>query len=316
MTDGSVMVSTGSRLHFGLLDTVDPFGGAGVMVDTPVTHVTVRAADCFSCDSPASDRIVPIIQRIVEIAGWKELPDCRVSVVRYPPSHSGLGSGTQLAMATAEAVCRFSNLELEPLHLAADVAMRGKRSAVGVHGYFRGGLIFEAAEETCRVNPLRHRVEVPSQWCVAVFRPAECRGHISGGVECDQFAKLSPADSAASNALREIVVEQILPAADAGDFDQFAESLQDYNAKSGTLFAAAQGGPYNGPEVTELVQRLLRRGARGVGQSSWGPGVFAWFETRQEAEAYCSDLDAETSVLAVTHARNHPRVITVRGQAH
>jgi predicted sugar kinase len=41
------------------------------------------------------------------------------------------------------------------------------------------------------------------------------------------------------------------------------------------VFAAAQGGTYSSMRVAELVGFIRRQGVAGVGQSSWGPGVFA-----------------------------------------
>ena len=52
----------------------------------------------------------------------------------------------------------------------------------------------------------------------------------------------------------------------------------DFNARSGDLFAAEQGGTYAGAEVAAVVAWLRRQKVRGVGQSSGGPGVFAVVE--------------------------------------
>ncbi len=64
----SVRIETGSRLHFGLLDTVDPFGGVGVMIEQPVTEVVVSPSDRFVCDHQDRTRIREIVQRVAEFA--------------------------------------------------------------------------------------------------------------------------------------------------------------------------------------------------------------------------------------------------------
>ena len=43
--------------------------------------------------------------------------------------------------------------------------------------------------------------------------------------------------------------------------------------------------PYNGADVTALINWLIRQGVMKVGQSSWGPGVFAWFESESHARS-------------------------------
>ena len=68
----------------------------------------------------------------------------------------------------------------------------------------------------------------------------------------------------------------MLPALAERDLDAFGEALYDFNRRVGEMFRAWQGDVYAHPRVVALV-RLLRTelGVRGVGQSSWGPAVFA-----------------------------------------
>ena len=134
----TVRITTGSRLHFGLLDTAAPFGGIGVMIDQPVTEVVLSPCERFRCDDIAGPRVRAIAARVVELAGLSELPGCRITVTRRASQHSGLGSGTQLALAAAEGLCRFLGIEVEPKFLASHLAVRGERSAVGVAWLFFG----------------------------------------------------------------------------------------------------------------------------------------------------------------------------------
>lgn len=305
----SVRIETGSRLHFGLLDTVDPFGGVGVMIEQPVTEVVVSPSDRFVCDHQDRTRIREIVRRVAEFARLTDLPKCHVEVKSRSPAHCGLGSGTQLSLAVAEAVCRALSICCEPTSIACEMAMRGQRSAVGVHGYFGGGLIFECAEEPSALNAVRGRVELPNHWCVGLFRPSDEVKKVSGEFEREQFANLLSAGREARSALIRIVSSQILKAAEQGDFPAFASAVHRFNYESGKLFEAVQGGPYNGPAVTRVIERLIDRGALGVGQSSWGPGVFAWFESQREAEALAQSLPPDVTVVAITRPRNQPRTL-------
>lgn len=303
----SLRITTGSRLHFGLLDTVDPFGGVGTMIDDPVTQVVVSSSDRFVCDDQAAPRLSAIAGRVARFAKLSDLPKCRIEVTTRSAEHSGLGSGTQLALATAEGLCRFQGLDFDPFFLASRIAIRGQRSAVGVHGYFLGGLIFESAAAGCELNPLQHRVELPKQWCVAIFRPSGEVTSVSGDFEREQFANLSPALGNTAAALKRIVTDEIIPAAQEGDFRTFTSTVHQYNHESGMLFAAVQGGPYHGAAVAKLVQSLIDLGAHGVGQSSWGPGVFAWFESIATAKEFARRLPADISLIAITRPRNQAR---------
>lgn len=309
MENGSVRVRTGSRLHFGLLNTGSPFGGIGVMVDDPATEVRITPSDRWDCSTQDNDRITAIAERLSRHKTHRALPACRVEVLQRAPSHNGLGSGTQLSMAVADALCRFERMDVPPETLACKIADRGKRSAVGVHGYLHGGLIFETAVTAAKLNRIHTRVELPRQWTIVVVRPREQSDVVSGRLEKDQFDKLPLVDPTTHSELRMHIEEAIVPAAKAADFDTFADAVSRYNEASGKLFASVQGGAYNGAAITSLVQWLQKQCIAGVGQSSWGPGVFTWFEDRDAAEEFVEQLSNEIELITITAPRNRGREI-------
>jgi predicted sugar kinase len=82
----------------------------------------------------------------------------------------------------------------------------------------------------------------------------------------------------------------MLPAAAEHDLQSFGEALYDFNRRSGEMFAPVQGGLYAGPAVEEVEAFIRRWGIRGVGQSSWGPTVFAIAGDQDQAEALAKDV--------------------------
>jgi predicted sugar kinase len=214
-------------------------------------------------------------------------------------------------LATAEAVSRFVGVSLAPAVLATEIARRGQRSAVGVHGFFSGGLVYEGSTGKCDLNPVIDRVELPARWRVGVFRTTRHVEGVSGELEREQFSNLSAADANARADLSRIVVGQMIPAARRCDFASFTQAVGLYNLASGRLFESVQGGPYNGAVVADLIESLSARGASGVGQSSWGPGVFAWFESQAQMEAVSRDLPRGVRVIAATRPRRGPREMEV-----
>lgn len=307
-----VQIKTGSRLHFGLLDTVAPFGGIGVMVEHPATEIVVRPAKQFGCDEMHQTRSQAIADRFHTHTGT--LPNCRVDVRQCSPPHFGLGSGTQFALAVAEGIGECVGGEVLQSSLATKIADRGKRSAVGVHGYFHGGLIYEGHHDQADeadLNPIHTNLALPSTWCVGVFAPAIQADIVSGEGEVQRFAELTKASGKVRKRLEDLVVGGILPAVAESSFNGFAEAVQEYNRTSGGLFAPVQGGPFNGAAVSQLVDLLIERGGKGVGQSSWGPGVFVWFESMEEAQGFANELPAAVQLLALTPALNAPREIKI-----
>lgn len=306
-----VRITTGARVHLGLLDTVAPFGGIGVMVDQPATEIRVSAHSRFLADETIRDRATEIATRVAKASGNLGLPACRVELVRGAAAHCGLGSGTQVSMAIAEAMLVHLGIQADARSLAVDFAQRGKRSAVGVHGYHHGGLIFEDADSPTDLNPMQRRVELPGQWRILLVRPRQASGTISGDIERQQFANLGGASGEAKSELLRILVDELLPAAKSHRFDDFACAVTRYNRQSGMLFSPVQGGPYHGRQVSDLVDHLQNGGVCGVGQSSWGPGVFAWFENDAPMQSIVSRLPRDVDVIAATGALNTGRSIRV-----
>jgi len=274
-------IRTGARLHFGLLDVQPPFGGAGMMIDEPATRIRFEPATRFAAVGPAKERVEAVAARFAAGFELSERPACRVSVLERPAPHSGLGTGTQLAVAVAHGLHRWSTANgatlpaLEEASVRA-IADRGHRSVVGSLGFFRGGLLIDR-------DPPQH-FPVPPAWRVLLFQPQQAVCQISGAHERAQFAQLPAADPQRQARLARLLDQHVVPALSDGNFDRFSEAIYQYNHGSGMLFAAVQQGPYNGRPIADLV--ALLRGARvqGVGQSSWGPTVFAFCRSQAEAD--------------------------------
>jgi predicted sugar kinase len=78
--------------------------------------------------------------------------------------------------------------------------------------------------------------------------------------------------------------EGLIPAAIQADWQLFSDSLFEFSQLAGSCFAEVQGGDYNGESITELVRFLREIGLPGVGQTSWGPTVFALAVSQSHAE--------------------------------
>ena len=87
-----------------------------------------------------------------------------------------------------------------------------------------------------------------------------------------------------------LTLMQVAPAALTGDIRTFGAAITEIQEAVGEYFAPYQGGRFateTGCEVTELA---LARGAHGVGQSSWGPTVFALVRGEPAARALADAL--------------------------
>ena len=289
-------VNAPSRLHFGLMnfggDAGRQFGGVGLMVDQPGMSVRFEPAEAFVARGAFAKRIAEFAQRWQAYQRMGDLPSCAVEVTSAPREHTGLGVGTQLGMSIAAGLSHFIGLPQQtPIELAASVG-RGHRSAVGAYGFVLGGLIAERGKLRGEpVSPLDCHLHLPPEWRVVLICPRDFTG-LASDDEISAFASLPPVTEDVTSQLTRIAREQMLPAAARADFMAFARAVYDYGRLSGECFAPLQGGPYNGPRLTAIVEILQSLGVIGVGQSSWGPTIFALLPNEDAARQLASRVAA------------------------
>ncbi len=309
-----IRVVAGSRLHFGLLHVptvgepagLRHFGGLGLMIREPVIALTVEVADAWSATGPSADRALTVAWRVVEQLPPEQRRPLKIAVETCPPEHVGLGVGTQLALAVADATCRILGGAPPSPDELARLAGRGGRSRIGVEGYARGGFLLDGGQNPDRPgsSAILHRGSFPESWCVLLLRPRSAeRWH--GDRERWAFARPRDPDAnlRTTERLCRLAILGILPALHDADLPNFGESLHDFNRAAGEAFADDQGGPYCCAAVAELIRWLRAEGVTGAGQSSWGPTVFAMVESRGAAEsllnrATAAGLDFESVTIA------------------
>jgi beta-RFAP synthase len=247
------------------------------MIEAPGIRLTATTAADWSADGPLADRALEFARRFAATLPAGQGCPQHFRIEQATPEHAGLGTGTQLGLAVARAIAVASGLPgMEAAELARRIG-RGARSALGVHGFAQGGFLVEGGKRIQdELAPLVTRLAFPEAWRVIVALPPGLPG-VHGNEEALAFAQLydRPAALARTEALCRLVLLGMLPALVERDLDAFGEALHDFNRRAGDVFAGIQRGPYAGLAVTELVQFFRSQGVRGVGQSSWGPAVFA-----------------------------------------
>ncbi len=297
----TVAIRTGSRLHLGLLAhgmTDGPnHGGCGLVLEEPgftlrlerSTSDRVTTGDDAAGGEDYVARVVRVLDRVRSCRGisWP----AAVHVERVVPRHAGLGSGTQLAAAVVQGLATLDG-ETERLTAAelAERTGRGHRSAVGLHGFVRGGFLVDRGHRSGeKLGELAERIEFPLDWRVLLVMPGRGEG-LANEAEAEAFARLPPTLSDHVASLWRLVDERMTPALRAGDFGAFSQSVYEYGRRVGESFAAVQGGTYSHASTARIVDRLRESGVEGVGQTSWGPTVFAFAESPGAAERIAGEL--------------------------
>ncbi len=288
-----VSVTAPSRLHFGLWSlagsTGRQFGGVGAMIERPGLEVMIRPADSLSAVGAKPERVIEFAKRWAAFHGIEHLP-CTIEVRSLGPEHVGLGVGTQLALSVAAGLNAFFGL---PSQAAMELALsvrRAARSAVGTYGFVFGGLLVEQGKLPDEpISPLDCRIDLPEQWRFVLVRPRDMSG-LAGEDESEAFRRLPAVPPTVTEQLIAEVRERLIPAAATADFSTFAQSVYDYGRLAGQCFAPQQGGPYNGPLLRALVERIRALGYTGVAQSSWGPTIFVVVQDQVAADELVSGL--------------------------
>lgn len=310
-----VCVTAPSRLHFGMFSFgragVRQFGGVGAMIDAPVLELRISPSECFQAQGVLADNVASVVERLCA-AGWFDAPpSCLVRVESAPPRHVGLGSGTQLALAVAAGLCAYLGRASPDVETLARATMRGRRSAIGLHGFARGGLLVESGKlGGGEISPLAARVELPASWRFVLLRPRGEEG-LSGEAERRAFQRLPPVPVERTERLMFLAHEELLPAAAAGDFPRFSAALYEFNREAGWCFAAQQGGPFASARVRHIVDEVRALGAGGAAQSSWGPTVAVVLPDLAAAHALISRLSGADLEITIAAANNHGARVTM-----
>ena len=302
-----VTVETGARIHVGFqnlsLAHDRLYGGVGVGLSRPRVVVEAVPGSAVRCDDPA---VKPYVERVVEALG---VPGAEVSVRERFQRHVGLGSGTQLALASLLAVARAHDRAVDPSVVAPAIG-RGGRSGLGVAAFEAGGFVLDAghptelftgtppAAGTWRVPAPVIQRSLPDSWRFVLVVPEASPG-ASGDAETESMrAAVTNADPAVADEIAGVVSRRLLPALAEGDLEAFGAAITRIGRLNGTWYADEQDGLYRppaGPIVASLTEAPAIAGA---GQSSWGPTVYGLTraETGDAAVAAARDALAAAGV--------------------
>lgn len=276
MAERAVVVAP-SRLHFGMYSPSRagerPFGGLGAMIDAPGMKLHVRRSDHLTSTGPLAARAMAFAKQFGIAAGLAD-SGFQIEMTNAPPDHVGLGVGTQLALSVAAGIAALSGQSAVSATRLAEWVGRGERSAIGTHGFESGGLLLDAGKRSAElVSPLLARAELPAAWRFVLIIPRRERG-VHGPDERQAFGELPPISAESAQQLL-AMAGGLIESATRCDFPQFSETLYQFNRDAGEQFSKYQHGAYANERVRRLVERLRNAGVAGVGQSSWGPTVFA-----------------------------------------
>ncbi|SAK69723.1 hypothetical protein AWB77_02873 [Caballeronia fortuita] len=244
-----------------------------------------------------------------------------IEIHETPRAHTGLGSGTQLALALGTAFARANGHDATTCDIARILA-RGARSGIGIHGFDHGGLIVDGGRDTRNVSttnlpPLIARQPFPEAWRVLLIDDTSREG-LHGDEEKRGLASLAPFPATLAAHLSHLVLMRVLPAVAEHDFDTYADAISDLQQTIGEYFAPVQGGVFASPAVARALEAVAAEQKAGIGQTSWGPVGFAFVASAQDAERALAAAQrvSQGAPLAFTIAAGRNRGATWRAAHH
>ncbi len=303
-----VYVKTPARLHFGLIDLNGDlgrmFGGLGVGINQPNVILEAQPSEALVVAGEKAELIKTLVKRFQDAYNVKS--NVTITVKQVIPEHTGLGSGTQLALAVATAMAKLFNVKAKTQELALTMG-RMHRTGVGTAIFAQGGFVVDGGKntqnQTC-LPPLIFRQPFPEEWRFVVAIPNVPKG-LSNEQETTAFKKVDPMPPEEVGRICRLTMMKLLPALAEHDIESFGDALTQIQNILGDNFAEVQGGRYTNGSAAENIAFMQKLGAYGVGQSSWGPALYGLVPKEKAQET-------QRKVQAFLKSRMGGRVFTVK----
>ena len=312
----NVTVTSPARLHLGFVDLGGALGrkfiSVGVAINGFTTELSITTSKKFEGSGPSSERALGYARELYE--KWNLDGGCTIKMSQSIPEHSGLGSGTQLALCVGTAIAKLCNIDVDTVEIAQELG-RGARSGIGIAAFNQGGMIVDGGRGTnTRVPPTIARHPFPEAWRILIIEDRSDLG-LHGTTESDAFTTLPRFSDACAGFLSRQVLARVLPGVIENNISEFGIGIREIQQRVGDYFAPAQGGRYTSQAVAEVIEYLINKDIPGVGQSSWGPTGFAFFDSDVAAHSILKELQTKFSHLQqlsykVVQGNNQGAVIT------
>jgi beta-ribofuranosylaminobenzene 5'-phosphate synthase len=299
-----LIIQTPSRLHLTLIDLngtqgrID--GGVGITINDPQLILRVEPKDHgigvhFKNSSKLDDALKKDYAQKIHHSAANTLKYFKIDsgfdffVEKTYPTHSGLGSGTQISLAAAKVIAAYQRIEIASSTLGKIVG-RGGTSGIGVGAFQKGGFIVDgghshnekpeflpSSASKTSPPPILARYDFPEDWKIIIATP-QGDDRVSGSKEVNIFQKYCPISLRDVEKLSHTILMKLMPSVLEKDVDSFGNAInqiQNIGFKKVELDLQDQ-------LITDLLENMRNAGAAGAGMSSFGPTVYAVTDTNSK----------------------------------
>jgi len=262
-------------------------GGIGFAINDPQLVLSISTSESFQlidtrCTQLSKNQYKTLSQNIEKVRSQYLFKDnISVQISGETKSHYGFGSETLIRLSCLEALFILNDCKYDP-KLLIRLSGRGGTSGIGIHTYFKGGMILDIgrkyevksfnpsnyAEGRNKVPLLLKRTPMP-KWNIGLCIPSEISLK-SDSEEKDFFDKTCPIANTQVYETLYHVVFGLNAAIEENDILTFCSALKNVQ---NCAWKYAERKQY-GAELSKLESGLYNSGAMSVGMSSLGPCLF------------------------------------------
>ncbi|MCQ2972907.1 MAG: hypothetical protein MJ209_06550 [archaeon] len=324
-------IKTPSRIHITLIDLNGSYrrldGGVGLSLQNPQFVLEAKETDSgvnVEFDNKIVDqgainecnaKIPNVTQNVLSKLDIDTGFDFKVHSAY--PSHSGLGSGTQISLATGKLITEILGHSFSSVELSAMVG-RGGTSGIGTYSFELGGFIVDgghskeeksdflpSSASTACPPPLIARYDFPEDWDIMIAIPP-VDDHVSGINEVNLFQDNCPIPKTDVEQISHIILMNMLPFLIEHNIEEFGRTI---DAVHYTGFQKLELD-LKPPIMRQYMDEIRNAGTYGVGMSSFGPALYTVFDkNNKDIVKATKEILPEGSPVFVTKAQNHGSII-------
>jgi len=308
-----VKVEAPARLHLGFMDMHGGlgrmFGSLGLAINEISTVLCIERTQSFLHDGPNSKRSMKYARLLLDKYGLHDQP-ISIFTKNVIPEHAGLGSGTQMALATGRAIATLLKLPVTNRDIA-ELLDRGTRSGIGLGAFENGGFLVDGGRgQDGNVPYITSRQSFPRHWRILLLINEREKGFHDED-ELNAFNALPEFPENLSQELCRIVLMQIMPALASENFIDFSSGIGILQSTVGDHFSKIQGGRFANANINMVLRYATQQGYIGVGQSSWGPTGFILTDSEISAHTLQKDINKKFPDADITY-----QVVAGRNNGH
>jgi beta-ribofuranosylaminobenzene 5'-phosphate synthase len=254
-------------------------------------------------------------------------------------THSGLGSGTQIALSTGRLIyellkddfgIEYSNLNNNLINRSynnsnvinsvsmGEILKRGGTSGIGIFSFDHGGFILDgghnlnqtktflpSSASSAKPPVLLGNYDFPKDWDLVVAI-ANGNNMVTGEKEINIFQKYCPVPKNDVEKLSHLIMMNLIPfmlEKDIESFGKIINQIQDLGFKKVEIDLQSN-------YIKTVMEKMREFGAYGVGMSSFGPAIYGiTHKNTKKVYKATKEYLGDNGTVFVTKAQNHGHIL-------